>query len=236
MVDLVIVKNGEAVADSRVLAEKFNRTHDRVLKSIDKLSLSIENLVRENKRTKKDDYIFNEKTRAYKGRDFRYFEMNRNAFSILAMGFTGEKVLKWKIDFIEAFNLMEKTLLNQANLDWKQQREQGKLARKEETDTIQKFVELAKSQGSKGAKWYYKHFTSATYKALQLIEAKKPKLRDTLDMLELNQLILAENIAMRSLEENMKSGEHYKAIFVNVKNDIEKFASTLFLPKNEQIK
>jgi len=35
---------------------------------------------------------------------------------------------------------------------------------------------------------------------------------------------------MKSLEENMKAGEHYKVIFVNVKNDIERFASTLFLP------
>ena len=151
------------------------------------------------------------------------------------MGFTGKKALKWKVDFIKAFNLMEKTLLNKKSIEWNKQREQGKLARKSETDVIKNFVDYATIQGSKNANFYYKHLTSATYKALQLIQHKKPKIRETLDMLELNQLLLAENIAMKSLEENMKTGEHYKAIFVNVKNDIERFASTLFLPNQKQL-
>ena len=234
MKDLVKVKNGEVLTTSNLIAEKFEKAHERVLKAIDRLSEDVENLMNEKKRTRNDEYVFNCKTRVVRGREFRYVEMNRNAFSLLAMGFTGKKALKWKIDFVRAFNAMEKALLNQASLEWKQQREQGKLIRREEADAIQKFIEYAKSQGSKNAGWYYKHFTNATYKALQLIEHKQPKLRDTLDMLELNQLLLAENVALRSLEENMKTGEHYKAIFANVRNDIEKFASTLFIRKIEQ--
>lgn len=231
MNDLVKITNGEALTTSNLIAEKFEKSHDRVLKSIDKLRENISDVTRQKKRTREADYIFIEKSRSVRGREFRYVEMNRNAFSLLAMGFTGKKALNWKMDFIHAFNAMEKTLLNQQSLEWKQQREQGKLIRREETDVIQKFVEYASGQGSKNSKWYYKHFTNATYKALQLVEHKQPKLRDTLDMLELNQLLLAENVALRSLEENMKTGEHYKAIFANVKHDIEKFASTLFLPK-----
>ena len=32
------------------------------------------------------------------------------AFSLLAMGFTGEKALRWRLDYIKAFNTMEKEL------------------------------------------------------------------------------------------------------------------------------
>jgi len=232
MEGLVKTVKGIPMANSLVIAEKFKKPHKRVLSVIEKLIEDTKNLM---DKTSAVRLIFKEATYDTRGRNFKCYEMNRDAFSLLAMGFIGKKALQWKIDFIGAFNEMERVLLNQTNLEWKKQREQGKLIRKEESDTIQRFVELAKSQGSKSAQWYYKHFTNATYKALQLIEHKKPKLRDTLDMLELNQLILAENIAMKSIEQNIDSGEHYKVIFVNVKNDIERFASTLFLNHQKQI-
>ena len=34
--------------------------------------------------------------------------MNRDGFTLLAMGFTGQKALQFKLKYIEAFNLMEK--------------------------------------------------------------------------------------------------------------------------------
>lgn len=38
------------------------------------------------------------------------FVMNRDGFTLLAMGFTGDKALKFKLDYIAAFNKMEKEL------------------------------------------------------------------------------------------------------------------------------
>jgi anti-sigma factor RsiW len=38
--------------------------------------------------------------------------MNRDAFMLLAMGFTGPKALRWKLRYIEAFNAMEDRLRN----------------------------------------------------------------------------------------------------------------------------
>lgn len=228
---LVEVKENTVYCDSMTVSKKFGQKHAEVIRRIEKLSKDLSEL-----RVVSNHPNIIEDLREYRGQSFKVYMMDRQFFSLLVMRFKGKKALEWQVKFNNAFYAMEERLLksesNQKSLEWKQQREQGKLARREETDTIQRFVKLAESQGSKSSKWYFKHFTHATYKALQLIESKKPKLRDTLDMLELNQLILAENVAMRSLEENMASGEHYKAIFVNVKNDIEKFASTLFLPKS----
>ena len=39
--------------------------------------------------------------------------MNRDGFSLLAMGFTGKEAVQWKLKYIEAFNQMEKQLAAQ---------------------------------------------------------------------------------------------------------------------------
>ena len=43
------------------------------------------------------------------------------------------------------------------NRDWKKIRDECKEFRRIETDTIQRFVEYAKNQGSKSAGFYYKN-------------------------------------------------------------------------------
>ncbi len=41
------------------------------------------------------------------------YYMNRDGFTLLAMGFNGKKALEFKLRYIEAFNQMEQTLLEQ---------------------------------------------------------------------------------------------------------------------------
>lgn len=41
------------------------------------------------------------------GRDRQVYYMNRDGFTLLAMGFTGKEALKFKLKYIEAFNAME---------------------------------------------------------------------------------------------------------------------------------
>lgn len=41
------------------------------------------------------------------------YELTRDAFVLIVMGFTGKKALQWKIDYINAFNKMEEELLRQ---------------------------------------------------------------------------------------------------------------------------
>lgn len=99
---LVEVKNNQIVTDSRSIAEHFGKEHKNVLRTID-------DLVAQNSATKN---MFLEQTREYRGRDFRYYLMNRDGFSLLVMGFTGKAALEWKLKYIEAFNKMEKEIAN----------------------------------------------------------------------------------------------------------------------------
>ena len=100
MKQLVVINNNQIVVSSKDLAEHFGKAHKDVLENIRNI------LVAENSATK----FFQETSSVYRGQHFPFYLMNRDGFSLLAMGFTGKKALQWKLKYIEAFNEMEETL------------------------------------------------------------------------------------------------------------------------------
>jgi Rha family phage regulatory protein len=235
MKQLVEVHKGEVYCDSQNVADKFGYRHLHVTKVIKRLITDLDTI----KGSQVEPLKYIEEEREYRGQKFKVYLMDRRAFSLLSMRFTGPKALEWQIKFNDAFYLMEKTILlaesNKGNAAWVTQRKQGIEARKSETDTIKQFVDYAISQGSQSAQFYYKHMTVACYRCLNLVEAKQPKLRDTLAMMELNLLMMAEHIAEKSMQRHMAAGEHYKTIFVLVKQDLERFADAMLVERPKQI-
>ena len=101
MNELVIMKDQQAVTTSLQVAEVFGKEHKNVLRDISNLNLdrlNFEQMFMES--TEPDSY----------GRDRRIYYMNRDGFTLLAMGFTGKKALGFKLKYIEAFNNMEKAI------------------------------------------------------------------------------------------------------------------------------
>jgi Rha family phage regulatory protein len=222
-------KNGVVVTTSLDVAEKFGKGHDYVLKSIRKISLV--------KKDEPEPTVISEFTlrnfaqSSYlddRGKRQPMFYITRAGFSILAMGFTGKKALEWKIKYESTFSLMETTILNTKNLLWQQDRQSGKLARRAETDTVKDFVEYAISQGSTQAPRYYGLITTATYKALFLIQDKFPgSFRDMLDGAQLLFLGTAEHLAQRAIAEGMAKGLFYKDVFQLAKRRLETLGSAV---------
>lgn len=103
---LVKVENNQIVTDSRSVAEHFGKQHKNVLQTI-------ENLAAENPATK---FLFQKSTFENRGKQYPMYLMNRDGFSLLVMGFTGAKALEWKLKYIDAFNEMEKQLVNKNTL------------------------------------------------------------------------------------------------------------------------
>lgn len=97
---LVIVNNNQVVVSSLDIAEHFGKDHKNVLRDICNI------LAAQNRATK----FYQETTHQNRGKDYKAYLMNRDGFSLLAMGFTGKKALQWKLKYIEAFNEMEETL------------------------------------------------------------------------------------------------------------------------------
>lgn len=104
--DLLQVKENEAVTTSLLVAEKFNKTHAHILRDINKLisQLEINPILDSSLLFQKSEY-FDKRNR----KQLMYY-LNRDGFTLLAMGFTGKEALEWKLKYIEAFNRMEKTI------------------------------------------------------------------------------------------------------------------------------
>lgn len=100
MKQLVVISNNQIVVSSKDIAEHFGKDHKVVLRAIREI------LVEQNCATK----FYQETTYQNRGKDYKEYLMNRDGFSLLAMGFTGKKALQWKLKYIEAFNEMEETL------------------------------------------------------------------------------------------------------------------------------
>jgi len=231
---LVAVHGNEVFADSRVIAEKLGKQHQHVLRKIDQLQKEIADLGVPNGGTKKDEGIevFKGKTRFYRGQTFRYFEINKPAFSLLVMGFTGKKSLIVKRTFNKAFYDMERMLLNHANLEWTRSREQGKQVRLNMTDAVKQFIEYSTKQGSRNASRYYASLTRMEYKALGLIE-KNEKVskgfRNKLDQMDLFLLTSAEMVARKAIAEGMELNLHYKEIYQLAKQKVMELADLMII-------
>lgn len=102
MTDIILsTQNGEPVVSSRQIAESFEKNHRDVLRAIDSLKEDVRNFAQ---------MFFETETPDSYGRPQRTYLMNRDGFTLLAMGFTGKAALEWKLKYIAAFNAMEKKL------------------------------------------------------------------------------------------------------------------------------
>ncbi|EDO7211735.1 hypothetical protein GJO37_06290 [Campylobacter coli] len=100
-VELEVVDNA-VYTTSLSVAEVFNKNHKNIIRKINEFPK--DNFTKLNFEPSK--YIDST------GRILPCYNLTRDAFSLLVMGFTGEKAYKWKIEFIKAFNEMEKRLRN----------------------------------------------------------------------------------------------------------------------------
>ncbi len=105
MDDLTTINNGQVVVSSRQIAESFDKEHKDVLESIRNLTAEISAV---------KNMFFSSSYVNDRGREYPEYLMNRDGFSMLVMGFTGKKANEWKVKYIEAFNKMEKILMEKA--------------------------------------------------------------------------------------------------------------------------
>ncbi|WP_104722816.1 Rha family transcriptional regulator [Helicobacter mesocricetorum] len=103
--------NHQIFCTSLDIARVFGKRHDDILKAI-------RNIVRDLReigdlqciRNFAESYEYR-KIEGFKGvTKYPFYNLTRDGFSLLAMGFTGKKALQWKIAFLNAFNQMEQNL------------------------------------------------------------------------------------------------------------------------------
>lgn len=104
----IVIENDQPITTSRNVAEIFSKRHDHILRDIDEL--------KENMRvTQNWGDLFHETTYTHSQnkQQYREYYMTKDGFTLLAMGFTGQQALEFKLAYIDQFNQMEEHIKQQ---------------------------------------------------------------------------------------------------------------------------
>lgn len=103
MTDIILAHSHDKVtADSRMIAEHFEKRHDHVIRDIETTYGGLPNFG--------EMFIASTYVQEQNGQTYRNYQLTRDGFSLLVMGFTGARALEWKLKYIKAFNEMEQRL------------------------------------------------------------------------------------------------------------------------------
>ena len=160
--ELVINSNGKAITNSLLVAKKFCKEHKHVLDAIRTIIKGCADF--------SADPMFEETiyVNEQNGQKYPMLVMNRDGFTLLAMGFNGKQAMQFKLDYISAFNKMEQTIKNstmtalpdfsnpaEAARAWAQEYEQKMIATKRADEAEQQVVTLTKEIEAMGPKVSY---------------------------------------------------------------------------------
>ncbi len=98
--ELTVMHQDQTITTSLQVAKVFGKQHKNVLEAI-------KNLIAKNPSVKN---MFTAGTHDNRGKEYSMYYMNRDGFLLLVMGFTGKKAMQFKLEYIKAFNSMEKQL------------------------------------------------------------------------------------------------------------------------------
>lgn len=186
LVEIKTVNKEEVtVVTSLDVAETFGKEHRHVLEDIRKIC--------DNLSTAEISALFYESDyKASNGKKNPMYLMNRDGFTLLAMGYTGEKAMQFKLAYIKQFNAMEKALIGKLK-----EREKGIAVRQALTKALQQSNENERMHGHA-----YSTYTDLIYRSIfgksakQLREefsiTKKDNLRDCFSEEELQKIQNAE--------------------------------------------
>lgn len=102
---LVVAKKNKIYAESQLVAQMFEKNHQHVLRDI-----------RDLERTCSKEFWqsnFGQSNYKVRGKEYPCYHLTRDGFTMLAMGFTGEKAIQFKELYISKFNEMERLLTSQ---------------------------------------------------------------------------------------------------------------------------
>ena len=120
--DFVQIKDEQVYTTSRIVAEKFGKRHDHVVRDIEAAISTINDAqVIENKDFPKigeikNDYFTESSYVDSLGRTYKQYLITEDGLALLVMGFTGVDAMRIKLKFVAEFNRMKNIINNPAQV------------------------------------------------------------------------------------------------------------------------
>ena len=232
MKDLVFLQHRQALTTSLKVAEYFGKRHNLVVRDIRTL---IQQMASVSQTSKLEDGVSKPTSQMFiedsyqaeeGGRRYPMYLMNYDGFTLLAMGFTGEKALKFKLDYIQAFNAMEQKLTELNSEQWREVRSATKVGYKELSAAVKELYEWAVAHGCKASeKVFYMNFAKLMNKTLGI----KADCRDTLATWQLYEIEKLQFIARTIIAGLLAKGEDYHLPYRDCKSAFESYARLSFI-------
>lgn len=187
LVEIKTVNKEEVtVVTSLDVAETFGKEHYHVIEDIREIASKIS--------TPEFSGLFYEtEYKASNGKKNPMYYMNRDGFTLLVMGYTGEKAMQFKMAYIKQFNAMENALIGKIR-----EREKGIGVRRVLTDSLQRTSENERMHGHA-----YSTYTDLIYKSVFGKTAKQLRIdlnignkENIRDYLTEEELLLVQNAEM----------------------------------------
>ncbi len=215
---VVFEKGQQFWTTSLDVADKFGKSHKNVIRDIKNLECSDE-FSRLN---------FEPSNYTKRGKKHTLYNLSRDGFSFLVMGFTGKDSGVWKEKYINAFNRLEAVYKRSQDPEHVQIRTDVKRIRRTQTDAIKTFTEYAKENGSGSPKWYYKAFTEMENRILFIVDkAMQENLRDMLTIEQLFLIGTADQLIAKTIREGIRDEIPYKDIFQIAKRKVAALAEVV---------
>lgn len=206
-------KEEVTVVTSLDVAETFGKEHKHVLRDIRELECS--NEFRQSNFGQSE--YFNEQNHKQP-----MYYITRDGFTLLVMGYTGEKAMKFKEAYIRQFNAMEKALIGKIR-----EREKGIAVRQALTNALKESQENERMHGHA-----YSTYTDVIYKSLfgksakqfrdELGLTRKDNLRDYFDADDLKKIQSKEMLVSGLID----CGWGYNEIKEFIKTESKKMLET----------
>ena len=159
-----INKEEVTVVSSLDVAETFEKNHRDVLETIKGIKNNIST-------AEFSALFYLSNYKASNGKTNPMYLMNRDGFTLLAMGYTGEKAMKFKLAYIKQFNEMKKLL-------------KGKLVEREKGIAVRQALTKSLQQSSENEKMHghaYSTYTNCIYKVIFGLNAKQLREKYNID-------------------------------------------------------
>lgn len=124
-----------------------------------------------------------------------------------------------KKELVRQFYEMRALLLELNSSIWKDTRAFGKHIRKQETDSIKRFVDYATAQGSQHADRYYTSLSILADETVGITD------RNRATTAQLNNLQLVENLIAKEIHEGIENHQPYKQIYQACRKRLENYAA-----------